>query len=87
MQLSVLQLPKRIAVLPDRKPQDTIPQTRSEREDLKRFVTDYVAANQSRYVPPLVLNELRLGAEEVVRLAGIDPLYTDYAGVLLNNEV
>ena len=87
MQLPVLQLPKRIAVLPDRKPQDTIPQTRSEREDLKRFVAQFVAANQASYVPPLVLNELRLGAEEVVRLAGIDPIYTDYAGVLLNNEV
>ena len=87
MQLPVLQLPKRIAVLPDRKPQDTIPQTRSEREDLKRFVADFVASHQDAYLPPLVLNELRLGAEEVVRLAGIDPLYTDYAGVLLNNEV
>jgi geranylgeranyl pyrophosphate synthase len=33
------------------------------------------------------LDELRLGAEEIVRAAAIDPLFTDYVGVLLNNEV
>jgi len=87
MQLPVIQLPKRIPVMADRAPQANIPRTRSEREDLKRFVTGFVAANASRFVPPLVLDELRLGAEEIVRLAGIDSVYTEYAGVLLNNEV
>src|SRR5260370_20188612 len=83
----VLKLPRRMPVLPDRKPQDNVPQTRGERERLKQLVADYVTANAARLVPPLVLDELRLSAEEVVRLAGIDVLYTDYIGVLLNNEV
>lgn len=85
--IQILKLPRRVPVLPSRKPQDNIPQTRPERERLKQFVADYVAANPARLVPPLVLDELRVAAEEVVRLAEIDPVYTDYTGVLLNNEV
>jgi geranylgeranyl pyrophosphate synthase len=87
MQIPVVILPKRVPVLPVRKPQDNIPQTRVERERLKVTVADYVAANSTRLVPPLVLDELRVSAEEVVKLAQIDPLYTDYTAVLLNNEV
>ncbi len=87
MQIPVVKLPRRVPVLPSRKPQDNVPQTRMERERLKRIVADHVAFNSTRLVPPLVLDELRLGAEDVVRVAQIDPLYTDYVAVLLNNEV
>lgn len=87
MQIPVLQLPKRIPVLPNRKPQDNVPQTRAARERLKEFVTSLVAANPNRFTPPLVLDELRTGAQEIIRLSGLDPIYTDYAGVLLNNEI
>lgn len=87
MQIPILSLPKRIPVLPDRPPQANVPQTRAERERLKRIVAAYVAENPGRLVTPLVLDELRLGAEDVVREARIDPLYTDYVGVLLSNEV
>ena len=38
-------------------------------------------------MPPLVLDELRTHAETIVARAGIDPIYRDYVGVLLNNEV
>jgi geranylgeranyl pyrophosphate synthase len=85
--IPILKLPRRVPVLPSRKPQDTIPQTRWDRERLKQLVADYVRDRSARLVPPLVLDELRKGAEEVVRLAQVDPIYTDYAGVLLNNEV
>ena len=85
--IPVINLPRRVPVLPSRKPQENIPQTRWEREQLKRVVADYVSSNAARLVPPLVLGELRTGAVEVVRIAQIDPLYTDYAGILLNNEV
>src|SRR5258707_393852 len=87
MQIPILKLPKRVPVLPSRKPQDNIPQTRWERERLKQVVADHVRANSVRLVPPLVLDELRTGAIDVVQLAEIDPLYTDYVAVLLNNEV
>src|ERR1700730_2023727 len=87
MQIPIIKLPRLVPVLPSRKPQDTIPQTRGEREALKRLVADYVKSESARLTPPFVLGELRAGAEDVVRLGRIDPLYTDYVGVLLNNEV
>ncbi|MGH9626932.1 MAG: DUF116 domain-containing protein, partial [Bryobacteraceae bacterium] len=87
MHIPVVALPKRIPVLPDRKPQDNIPQTRADRERLKAIVAGYVASNSTRLVPPLVLDELRKSAEDVVRAAQIDATYTDYVGVLLSNEV
>jgi geranylgeranyl pyrophosphate synthase len=87
MQLPIVKLPRRVPTLPSRKPQDNIPPTRWERERQKRAVADYVRSQSSRLVPPLVLDELRTGAEALVRLAHIDPLYTDYVAVLLNNEV
>jgi geranylgeranyl pyrophosphate synthase len=37
--------------------------------------------------PPLVVDELRAQADAVVSRAGVDPIYRDYVGVLINNEV
>src|SRR5260370_31967486 len=87
MQIPILKLPRRVPVLPNRKPQAAIAQPRWEREALKRLVDDYVKAESARLTPPLVLGELRTGAEDIVQRGRIDPLYTDYVGVLLNNEV
>lgn len=70
-----------------RDPQANIPQTRPEREALRTVVARYVTANRDRLVPPLVLDELRTNAEDVVKTAGIDSAYVDYVGVLVNNEV
>ena len=74
-------------MLPFRPPQETIPQTRAEREGLRVTIQRYVAANRDRLVPPLVLDELRTRSEELLALTGIDPKYRDYVGVLLSNEV
>lgn len=87
MQLPVLTLPKAIPMLPVRAPQETIPQSYAEREGMRVTVQRYVAANRDKLVPPLVLDELRTYAEDLVSRAGADPKYTDYVGVLLNNEV
>ncbi len=70
-----------------RAPQENIPQTRPEREGLRDVVARYAAARRGSLVPPLVLDELRRGAEEIVAAAGVDGAYVDYVGVLLNNEV
>jgi len=85
--LSILTLPKAVPVLPDRAPQENIPQTRAEREGMRVTVQRYVAAHRDRLVPPLVLNELRTFAEDLISRSGADPKYTDYIGVLLNNEI
>lgn len=87
MQLPILTLPKAVPVLPARAPQENIPQSYAEREGMRVNVQRYVAANRDRLVPPMVLNELRTFAEDLVSRAGADPKYTDYIGVLLNNEI
>ena len=53
MQFSVINLPKAVPALPDRPPQETIPQTRAEREGMRVTVQRYVAAHRDKLVPPL----------------------------------
>src|SRR5262245_786693 len=78
-----------LRVVPERMraPQANIPQTLVERERLRATIARYVSANRDRLVPPLVLDELRTHAEQVIAAAGSNSVYRDYAGVLLNNEV
>lgn len=76
-----------VPALPTRAPQATIPQTLPEREYLRTVVQRYVDARRETLVPPLVLDELRTHADAVVREAHVDPAYSDYAGILVSNEV
>ena len=73
--------------MPQRPPQADIPQTLAEREFLRDLVARTVEARRASLVPPLVLDELRVEADALVAGAGVDPIYRDYVGVLLNNEV
>ena len=82
-----IQVPRAVPVQSSRAPQANIPQTRLEREGLRTVIARYVAANSDVLTPPLVLDELRTHAEKVVARAGMPAAYTDYVGVLLNNEV
>jgi len=85
--LPILTLPKPVPMLPDRPPQANIPQTRAEREGMRVTVQRYVAAHRDKLVPPLVMDELKIYAEDLIARSGADAKYTDYAGVLLNNEI
>jgi geranylgeranyl pyrophosphate synthase len=76
-----------LPAMPQRPPQANIPQTLLERERLRAIVARYVESRRASLVPPLVLDELRTHADAVVSLAGIDPVYRDYTGVLISNEV
>ena len=88
MSLQVLKKPLRVLpAQPQRPPQANIPQTLGEREYVRRAVARYVEDHRASLVPPLVLDELRTHAETIVALSQVDPLYTDYVGVLLSNEV
>ncbi len=88
MSLHTLKKPLRmIPNLPQRAPQSNIPQTLDEREWLRTIVLRYVEEHRETLVPPLVLDELKNHADSVVTLAGVDPVYRDYVGVLINNEV
>jgi len=83
-----LKKPLRIVpAMPQRPPQANIPQTLDERERLRAIVVRYVEERRELLVPPLVLDELRDQADAVVARAGVDAMYRDYVGILLNNEV
>jgi geranylgeranyl pyrophosphate synthase len=82
-----IEIPRAVPVQAARLPQATIPQTRMEREGLKTVIARYVRSRRDTLTPPLVLDELRAHAEEIVARAKMPAIYTDYVGVLLNNEV
>jgi geranylgeranyl diphosphate synthase, type II len=88
MIVSTLKRPLRVLpAMPQRPPQENIPPTLAEREFLRDLVGRHVEARRATLVPPLVLDELRIEADAVVARAGVNPIYRDYVGVLLNNEV
>jgi hypothetical protein len=88
MSLLTLKTPLRIVpAMPQRPPQANIPQTLAEREQLRDIVRRHVDARRATLVPPLVVDELRVQADAVIAQAGVDPVYSDYVGVLVNNEV
>jgi geranylgeranyl pyrophosphate synthase len=84
MQLPILSLPRSVPALPSRSPQETIPQTREDRERLKHVIAQYVA--RTRPVLPLSLEELRRHADVILAATGIDPKYRDYVAVVFNAE-
>ncbi|HUQ95112.1 MAG TPA: polyprenyl synthetase family protein [Bryobacteraceae bacterium] len=84
--LPLLTLPKPVPMQRTRLPQETIPATSAEREWLKDAIRSYVAECGNAITPPLMKEELRRHAEIIVQRTGINPLYRDFAGVLLNNE-
>ena len=86
-QLPVLTIPRPVPEQIARAPQENIPAERVEREALKRHVAAFVEARRAELTPPLLGEELRRRAEEATALAGMDPKYADYVGVLLNNEI
>jgi geranylgeranyl pyrophosphate synthase len=57
----------------------------ADRNRLLQFVRHYVA--EYNPVPPLPLDQLKEHADRVLALLKWDPVYRDYAGVLINNEI
>jgi geranylgeranyl diphosphate synthase type II len=70
---------------PLRPPQDNVPSTRQARDKLLAAIRAYV--EQERPVPPLALEELRAHTDAVLERAGLEHQYSDFAAVLVNNEV
>ena len=78
-------LPRPVPVQRFRSPKKNIPQTPQERNAILLAVRAYV--EREKPVPPLPSSELRSHAELLVAKLGIAPIYTDYTGVLINNEL
>lgn len=77
-------LPSRVPRQRQRPTQSNIPDQRGVRERLKLAVTERL--ERERVVPPLSLDELREHAREVVAATGVDPIFTDYVTLLVNNR-
>jgi len=80
-----LTLPRAVPPPRVRTPKKNIPQTPFERQRILHLVRAYVA--EFNPVPPLPVEQLREHAERFLDMHRIDPLYRDYCGVLLNNEM
>ncbi|MHA3772080.1 polyprenyl synthetase family protein [Verrucomicrobiota bacterium sgz303538] len=81
----MLTIPRAVPTQKFRPPKKNIPQTPWERTRVLNVVRDYVA--QEKPVPPLPADELKIHADRVIAQLGCDPIYRDYVGVLLNNEM
>lgn len=68
-----------------RPPKKNIPQTNVERNHFLQVIRNYVA--EFNPIPPLPTEELKVHADRVVGMLKCDPVYRDYVGVLINNEM
>jgi geranylgeranyl pyrophosphate synthase len=84
MLIPIVSLPRAVPLMPQRKPQDNIPETRVQREQLARLVRRYVAENNP--VPPMPMDELRVHADALLAAAECPEIFRDYIAVLINNE-
>jgi geranylgeranyl pyrophosphate synthase len=62
-----------------------IPPTLEQRQLVLRAVRNYVA--EFNPVPPQPADELKVHADRIVAQLGCDPIFRDFIGVLLNNEM
>ncbi len=80
-----LTLPKMVAPPRYRQPKKNIPQTPEARTAILHAVRNYVA--EFCPTPPVPFAELSEHADRVVARIGCAPIYRDYIGVLINNEL
>ena len=85
MQTIPLTIPRPVPIQRLRPPKKNIPQTPGERNQILQAVRKYVA--DEKPVPPLPTDELKAHADKLVERLKCDPIYRDYIGVLLNNEL
>ncbi|MGV3531275.1 MAG: polyprenyl synthetase family protein [Chthoniobacteraceae bacterium] len=80
-----LTLPRPVPTQAYRAPKKNIPQTAIQRNHILHFIREYVA--EQKFVPPVPLEDLKVHADTLIERLGCDPIYRDYVGVLLSNEV
>lgn len=85
MDTSPITLPKPVPTMRFRPPKKNVPQTLEERNRILQVVRDYVAKHNP--VPPQPAKDLKIHAGAIIEDIGCDPIYRDYIGVLINNEM
>src|SRR5258705_5096856 len=83
--MTPLTIPRPVPVQRFRAPKKNVPQTPIERSHILNVIRHYVA--EYNPVPPLPVEELKVHADRVVEMLRCDPVYRDYIGVLINNEI
>lgn len=83
--LPILSMPRPVPLQKYRTPQENIPQTRAEREELRSALRAFV--RERKPVPPLSVEELRRLSEEFAIEQKLPEKYTNYVAVLLNGEL
>jgi geranylgeranyl diphosphate synthase, type II len=78
-------VPKHVVQQRFRTPKKNIPQTPIERNHFLQVIRNYVA--EFNPVPPMPADELKVHADRVIGMLKCDPIYRDYIGVLINNEM
>ena len=78
-------VPKHVVQQRFRTPKKNIPQTPIERNHFLHVIRNYVA--EFNPVPPMPTDELKVHADRVIGMLKCDPIYRDYIGVLINNEM
>jgi geranylgeranyl pyrophosphate synthase len=78
-------LPRHVVQQRFRTPKENIPQTSVERNHILQVVRHYVV--EFNPVPPMPADEIKQHADKLVGFLKCDPIYRDYVGVLLNNEM
>jgi geranylgeranyl pyrophosphate synthase len=68
-----------------RQPKKNLPQTKLERDHVLAMIRQYLET--ATLVPPMPLDELRVHAEKVIELHKFNPIWVDYIGVLMSNEL
>src|SRR6478752_2345491 len=68
-----------------RQPKKNLPQTKPERDHVLAMIRQYLET--ASLVPPMPLDELRVHAEKVIELHKFNPIWVDYIGVLMSNEL
>ena len=68
-----------------RAPKKNLPQTKIERDHVLATIREYL--EEAKLVPPVPLEELRVHAEKLIADNKFNPVWIDYIGVLMSNEL
>jgi len=85
MQSIPLTIPRPVPQQRLRPPKKNVPQTPVERNHILHAVRRYVA--EFNPIPPLPIPQLKEHADRLVEMLKLSPIYRDYVGVLINNEM
>jgi geranylgeranyl diphosphate synthase type II len=85
METAPLVIPRPVPQQKIRPPKKNIPQTGIERNHILQMVRNYVAEHNP--VPPQPADELKVHADRLISMLKCDPIYRDYIGVLISNEM